>query len=225
MYIGWSHVRQVPQLIENYQSQSAEGISLAFLAVWFVGDLSNLFGALWAGLVPTVVALALYFCLADAVLIGQCLYYNNINARTKRAQVSVSSNPEDPNQPLLQQTASGISLPGSRRRSSTSQRRRNSSLVSPTLPVIPEHTRISRLWIKNAISIILVCCAGAAGWAISWKSGLWNPEPDGRNNDVAVGAEVLGYLSAAAYLGYGLWTILLWKDCLYVTFTVLGYPR
>ena len=188
-------------MIENYRSRSAEGISLAFLAVWFVGDLSNLFGALWAGLVPTVIALALYFCLADAVLIAQCLYYNNINARIKRARVSVSSNPDDQSQPLLQQTASGIGLPGSIRRSSTSQRRRSSSRVSPMLPVVPEHNPISRPWIKNSISIILVCCVGAAGWAISWKSGFWNPKPDSGNNDVAVGAEALGYLSAVAYLG------------------------
>ena len=194
-------MHQVPQLIENYQSKSAEGISLLFLAVWFVGDLSNLFGALWAGLVPTVIALALYFCLADTVLIAQCLYYNNINARKKRAQVSISSDPENPNQPLLHRAASDIGLPGSRRRSSASQRRRDSSLRSPSLPIVPEQSRFHRVWIRNAVSIVLVCIAGAAGWAISWKSGAWNPEADGSTMNVAPGAEVLGYLSAVAYLG------------------------
>lgn len=58
---------QVPQLIENYKSGSADGISLVFLAIWFIGDVTNLFGALWAGLVPTVIALAMYFCVADLV--------------------------------------------------------------------------------------------------------------------------------------------------------------
>lgn len=29
---------QVPQLVENYKAQDAQGISLAFLAVWFLGD-------------------------------------------------------------------------------------------------------------------------------------------------------------------------------------------
>ena len=194
-------MHQVPQLIENYQSKSAEGISLLFLVVWFVGDLSNLFGALWAGLVPTVIALALYFCLADIILIAQCLYYNKINTREKRAQVSVSSDPEDPNQPLLHQSASDIGLPGSRRRSSASQRRRDSSQRSPSLPVVPEQSGVHKAWIKNAVSISLVCVAGAAGWAISWKSGVWNPEADGDTKNAAVGAEVLGYLSAVAYLG------------------------
>jgi solute carrier family 66 (lysosomal lysine-arginine transporter), member 1 len=65
----------VPQLWENYVQSSAEGISFAFLLIWFVGDVTNLAGAVWAGLVPTVIALAGYFCVADAVLIGQCVWY------------------------------------------------------------------------------------------------------------------------------------------------------
>jgi hypothetical protein len=35
---------KLPQLVENYKQGSAEGISLLFLAVWFIGDLANLFG-------------------------------------------------------------------------------------------------------------------------------------------------------------------------------------
>ena len=54
-------------MIENYKSGSADGISLVFLAIWFIGDITNLAGALWAGLVPTVIALAMYFCVADLV--------------------------------------------------------------------------------------------------------------------------------------------------------------
>ena len=43
-------VPQVPQLIENYRGQSAEGISLRFLGIWMLGDLTNLIGALYGGL-------------------------------------------------------------------------------------------------------------------------------------------------------------------------------
>jgi uncharacterized protein with PQ loop repeat len=43
-------VVQVPQLVENYRAGSADGISLAFLVVWFIGDLANFFGAVWARL-------------------------------------------------------------------------------------------------------------------------------------------------------------------------------
>ena len=62
-----ANTHQVPQLIENYKSGSADGISLIFLVIWFVGDVTNLAGAIWAGLVPTVIALAMYFCVADMV--------------------------------------------------------------------------------------------------------------------------------------------------------------
>ena len=41
---------QVPQLIENYRGQSADGISLRFLGIWMLGDLANLIGAFYGGL-------------------------------------------------------------------------------------------------------------------------------------------------------------------------------
>jgi solute carrier family 66 (lysosomal lysine-arginine transporter), member 1 len=34
----------VPQLVENYKQGSADGISLAFLTVWFIGDICNFLG-------------------------------------------------------------------------------------------------------------------------------------------------------------------------------------
>ncbi|KAH0543852.1 hypothetical protein FGG08_001891 [Glutinoglossum americanum] len=34
----------IPQLIENYKQGSAEGISLQFLIIWFVGDVTNCAG-------------------------------------------------------------------------------------------------------------------------------------------------------------------------------------
>lgn len=35
---------QLPQLIQNYKSQNAEGLSMAFLFVWLLGDVANLAG-------------------------------------------------------------------------------------------------------------------------------------------------------------------------------------
>lgn len=71
----------VPQVIENYRNQSAEAISLAFVLTWFLGDVANLLGSAWAGLVPTVIAIAVYFCISDAVLVSQVLYYGIRNKR------------------------------------------------------------------------------------------------------------------------------------------------
>lgn len=49
-----------PQLYENYVAQSGEGLSLLFVIIWILGDLTNLVGAVLAGLLPTVIILGLY---------------------------------------------------------------------------------------------------------------------------------------------------------------------
>ncbi|CAA9964328.1 Vacuolar membrane PQ loop repeat protein [Pyrenophora teres f. maculata] len=190
----------VPQLIENYKSGSADGISLAFLAVWFIGDVTNLAGALWAGLVPTVIALAIYFCFADLVLISQCVYYNTKNSRRERKASTRST--ESVEAPLLgRRDSSNIGLPGSHRRDSIASRKRRAS----SLPAIPHDEGGASEWVKNTASIVGVCLVGAAGWAIAWKTGVWVPQPThgdaGESSDSPLGAQILGYASAVCYLG------------------------
>lgn len=190
--------------MENYKQGSAEGISLAFLTVWFIGDITNLAGALWAGLVPTVIALAVYFCFADLILISQCLYYNVINSRKARRRSTRSTIHDDAQEPLLGRRDSNIGLPGSHRRRSSAASRRDSAGRRDTLPSIEEEKASPREWIKNALSIVGVCLIGAAGWALAWKTGVWQPTPvedDNAPTEMALGAQVLGYASAICYLG------------------------
>ena len=49
-----------PQVYENYLLQSGEGLSVLFVVIWLLGDLTNLTGAILAGLLPTVIILAIY---------------------------------------------------------------------------------------------------------------------------------------------------------------------
>jgi len=197
----------VPQLIENYKQGSADGISLAFLTVWFIGDITNLAGALWAGLVPTVTALAIYFCFADLILISQCLYYNFINSRkSRKASARSTATQDSAEQPLLGRRDSSIGLPGSHRRRSSAASRRHRDSINRTdsLASIVEEETGGREWVKNALSIIGVCAVGTAGWAIAWKTGVWKPTPldnDAGTTEVALGAQILGYASAVCYLG------------------------
>ncbi|KAH6639360.1 PQ loop repeat-domain-containing protein [Boeremia exigua] len=189
----------VPQLIENYKSGSADGISLVFLAIWFIGDVTNLAGALWAGLVPTVIALAMYFCVADLILISQCVYYNTINARRNARKTSTQS-AVSVEAPLLgRRDSSNVGLPGSHRRDSQASRRRRASSLPTILDVEDEPSE----WMKNALSIFGVMAVGAAGWALAWKSGVWLPQPTDTEDaaPIALGAEILGYASAICYLG------------------------
>ncbi|MCJ1361532.1 hypothetical protein MMC16_000632 [Acarospora aff. strigata] len=201
----------VPQLIENYKCGSADGVSLSFLTVWLLGDITNFFGAIWAGLVPTVIVLAVYFCFLDSVLITQCLYYNLINSRKAGRRPSAvidRVDPDSPGQPLLSQGENGPGgLNGSRRRSSVSHRRRSSQcshLPRDTIAQILEEDSQKKLWVKNTVSVLLVCATGAAGWAIAWKTGVWTPTPEetgGQSAGLAKGPQTLGYLSALFYLG------------------------
>lgn len=192
----------VPQLILNYKTGSADGISLAFLAIWLLGDATNLAGAIWAGLVPTVIAVAVYFCFADFVLISQCLYYNKINATRVRHASTASTESEQ--SPLLSRRRSSdtFAAPNSQRRRSTglsTNQRRDSATK------IFDETSVANPWVKNTFSILGTMAAGAAGWAIAWQSGVWKPTPEqGEIVDgaqMAVGAQVLGYVSAVCYLG------------------------
>jgi hypothetical protein len=51
-----------PQILENYQLQSGEGLSVLFVLIWLAGDVCNLLGAGIAGLIPTAIILAIYVC-------------------------------------------------------------------------------------------------------------------------------------------------------------------
>lgn len=202
-------------MIENYKYGSAEAISLAFVLVWFVGDVANFVGALRARLVPLVIATAVYFCFADTLLITQYLYYKAKNAHRARkhaASVSGESDVPDPTTPLLSRRMSeNMGHYGHRRRSSLSVRRRGSH-ADDSLAKILEETESGNSWIKNTAGVIGVCLIGTAGWAIAWRAGLWKPTPMTGSRppgDVAAGAQFFGYLSAVAYLGYVLFGFLL----------------
>lgn len=186
-------------MLENYRSGSAHGISLAFLCVWFLGDITNFVGALWAGLVPTVTALAVYFCFADLVLIAQCVYYHAKN--TKRLCTISTPSHETVHAPLLGTCdPDNVGIPESHRRRSAASRKRSSSSLPAALYV--EERRHG--WIRNTLSILGVVVIGAAGWAFAWRIGIWLPQPTHDNADpqrLALGAEMLGYASALCYLG------------------------
>ena len=117
-------------------------------------------GAIWARLVPTVTALAIYFCFADTVLIAQVLYYNFLNRRKEAAkdaevqevdeQTALLNGNGHASQHKRQSSLNDIrednlGLPGSRRRSSatsshkqTLQRTRTTSSGAGDLAAIME---------------------------------------------------------------------------------------
>lgn len=191
----------VPQLIENYTNGHADGISMTFLFIWAAGDILSLAGGLWAGLVPTVIALAIYFCFADGALIAQCTYYNTLNAKKNAA--ATSDEPTTERDPLIASANSAPAKPSQARRRSTlssttaSQRRRRSSLAA-----LSQKPNATSAWLKNTLSILAISAAGTLGWFLAYKTGAWHPVPLKESPDpTPLGASILGYGSALLYLG------------------------
>ncbi|KAL9097092.1 MAG: hypothetical protein Q9163_006378 [Psora crenata] len=72
-----------PQIIENFRRSSADGLSLTFVIVWLLGDVFNILGAVLQGVLPTMIILAVYYTVADILLLGQCLYYKGFGFLTQ----------------------------------------------------------------------------------------------------------------------------------------------
>lgn len=79
-----------PQIIENFRRGSADGLSLLFLVVWLAGDVFNILGAVLQGVLPTMIILAVYYTLADIVLLCQCFYYRGFTLSDQVPQKQVS---------------------------------------------------------------------------------------------------------------------------------------
>ncbi|KLU87386.1 PQ-loop repeat-containing protein 2 [Magnaporthiopsis poae ATCC 64411] len=146
-----------PQIVENFRRGSADGLSLQFIIVWLAGDVFNILGAVLQGVLPTMIILAVYYTIADIVLLGQCFYYRGFTFRDevvppapKPRKPPSSSNgrtanghPGEPDEQtgLLasawdrRRSSAGNVGPGEARRASWSN---NSHHLSPVVPLLDE---------------------------------------------------------------------------------------
>lgn len=84
--ISWG-VAEIPQIVTNYKQKSAEGLSIAFLMTWVLGDFFNLFGCmLEPATLPTQYYMAVLYTVTTMVLAGQTVYYGHIYPRLKRGR-------------------------------------------------------------------------------------------------------------------------------------------
>ena len=162
-------------------------------------------GALFTHLAPTAIALPSYFCLADLVLISQCVYYNSRNKRRAARQLAVTEASEQ--SPLLTRQdspplSSTLLRPDHDRHSGVSSQ----SAAKTASEGDNANTDHSNGWVNNTFSLIAVYIVGFAAWFISYKAGAWDatepaPDtPDDANNPLEIAGLTLGYISAVAYL-------------------------
>jgi len=206
-----------PQIIENFRRHSADGLSVIFLVAWLMGDVFNILGAILQGVLPTMLILAVYYTLADIVLLCQVFYYRGFTLSDEIKTVHDDAT-DDETQPLLLHANSQRHSSNS---TSTSVLQRRFSLdvdgthLSPVTPLLaapgaptadlpPSSPRQAAL--LNTFAILLVCAAGVCGWWIGTLRRRHHPDkvkedhPDDALQLDPLG-QVFGYLCAALYLG------------------------
>ncbi|KAF2087566.1 PQ-loop-domain-containing protein [Saccharata proteae CBS 121410] len=208
-----------PQIIENFRRRSADGLSVVFIVVWLAGDVFNIIGAVLQRVLPTMIILAIYYTLADIVLLGQCFYYKGFTLKDK-----IPERPETQNGTAAPTEHSALLGDGTVRqrpaRISDSERRSSFSSfterllhdgthLSPATPLVdtttaPQPTRTStiRSILLNLIAVLLVIAAGFLGWLLTTPardSPSTERAPD--KLEFSIGGQINGYLCCLLYLG------------------------
>ncbi|KAH9737218.1 PQ-loop repeat family protein / transmembrane family protein [Citrus sinensis] len=142
--ISWG-VAEVPQIITNYKEKSTEGLSIAFLTTWILGDLFNVFGCLLEpATLPTQYYMAMLYTLTTLILTAQTIYYSHIYPRlkhNKRPQKGLMPNqPEaaEKTRPSSNGVGEQVNSSGKWKIDSDTSDRENFSIPIP-LPAFPQN--------------------------------------------------------------------------------------
>ncbi|KAI0199574.1 PQ loop repeat-domain-containing protein [Astrocystis sublimbata] len=200
-----------PQIIENFRRSSADGLSLQFVIIWLLGDVFNILGAIAQGVLPTMLILAIYYTIADIVLLGQSFYYKGFTWK----DTAPSTNLKSASNGHSTTTTTAVAAAPTERTSLLAdhfaeRERRGSgwSHLSPAVPILPEQpaaplptpTRLqSFLW--NSVAVLMVCAAGILGWFLSRRYAGQQPTPVGGVPELDLWGQIFGWLCAVLYLG------------------------
>ncbi|KAI0917204.1 hypothetical protein AcW1_007541 [Taiwanofungus camphoratus] len=182
--LGWISIAcwlvvYTPQIIENYQLKSGEGLSVLFVIIWLTGDLCSLVGALIAGLLPTIIILSVYYTACDTILLSQIYYYRWANPALSDAPLLVSENlvppgPAEEARPLL---------------AGNDEHRQG----RPKPSVLHEFARYSG-------ALLFVFAVGLVAWIVDGY--IHKDKPQSKPDEVLEWkSQVLGWISAVMFLG------------------------
>ncbi|KAK1579347.1 PQ loop repeat-domain-containing protein [Colletotrichum navitas] len=194
----------LPQLAANYRLKSADSLSMAFLFIWLLGDVTNLLGGLANHIAPASIAVTGYLCFSDTTLICQCLYYNS-KQRISDPPDSTTLQAHD-RQPLL-----GPSLSARDPRASGQPQEIDSEsaiTLQDDKKTLVQAVRTLHDWRFNLACILAVQLLGVTGWFVLRTVGLLggdNKPPgsvsitDAQGISESVGS-ALGVVGAICYL-------------------------
>ena len=173
------------QIYENFRRKSSEGLSLTFIILWLAGDVFNVLGSVIQGVLPTMIILAIYYTLADIVLLWQCLVYGH----GENADL-IHLSPANPMSEDVLETVL--------------------SRESPRLQSVDdeeEEVPMSRVKSAaiNTLMVALVVGAGLVGWYISYLNGAKKHKKHPLDSKPTLEydplAQFFGWLCAFLYLG------------------------
>jgi len=181
--LGWSSIAcwitvYSPQILENFRLKSGDGLSTAFVYIWLFGDLTNLVGAAMAGLLPTVIVLAVYYSACDIILLFQIYYYRWAN---KQDPTRINPPRGFESDQLAEETPL---LLGQNNEHEATQKK----------------TSTRRLVAQYSAAVLFIIIAGVVAWINTRKD---KPDDAPKQPEVVLEwkTQVLGYASAASYLG------------------------
>ncbi|KAI1104669.1 PQ-loop-domain-containing protein [Jackrogersella minutella] len=205
-----------PQIIENFRRSSADGLSVPFIILWLLGDVFNILGAVLQGVLPTMLILAIYYTIADFVLLSQCFYYKGFTWKDELPP----SQPKPSTVPVIGEPTERTGLLSDHL---NGRERRGSgwSHLSPAVPLVseppiippPTPTRLQSI-IWNSVAMLMVCVAGVVGWFLSRQySKTQTDSPAGEGlPSLDLWGQIFGWLCAILYLGSRLPQLLLnWR--------------
>jgi len=89
---------QAPQIYKNWKKKETEALSVAFLLTWLTGDITNLISSFLTQQLPVQQYTAIYFCIIDAILITQWIYYTKFFNPSGRRSTAPLIQPHEINQ-------------------------------------------------------------------------------------------------------------------------------
>lgn len=213
-----------PQIIENFRRGSADGLSLLFIVVWLAGDVFNILGAVLQGVLPTMIILAVYYTLADIVLLWQCLHYRGIwfsGKKTLKDGQNRTLEEGDAEEEASTERTALLNQENGNGNGHTQQPQRtihvDGTHLSPATPFIdaplpiedetmPNVRRSSNSNLQaallNTFVIILVCAAGILGWYVSARVSNKHPNNDNNDNPESPSSEPLTFDFWGQVFGY-----------------------
>ncbi|KID89313.1 PQ loop repeat protein [Metarhizium guizhouense ARSEF 977] len=191
-----------PQLIANWRSSSAEALSVQFIIVWLIGDVFNIAGAVLQGVLPTMIILAVYYTLADIVLLGQCFYYRGFTWRDEPATPTPKPSPQFNGNATERTALLGDYEHRERRGSDWTGLSLTVPHISHAEPPPPPPSALQTL-IWNMSIVLMVCAAGVLGWWLGDSATSTDKEPKAGGEDAIefnLLGQVFGYLCAVFYI-------------------------